>query len=270
VDVEEIARAAVESDLLGDSDWTSFEPGEARAVAMDVNDDVAAVFVLRRWRDGNWDVDVVRLLREGDEWIGIGSGGATMGDLPPIPVISDEGDLGPTFTGLSGLDGDVLLTAAGFVHGPVSEVELRWSGGTRRASLEPGERVFVIAVRADEDEDLDAIDLLALSAGGEVLMSSEARSAEASAPGLTVAEALQLPRGSAVSVHGVLLALRDQPALLCDQLDYNPPRPRGAAIRLDSDAPFPLTEFGDGWASPLTLVASGVIVDGVLTPGPND
>lgn len=267
MDVYDIALAAITRDAPPEVTWSSFAPGEAHAVAIDVNVDIAAVLVVRRYRNDDWSVDVVRLLRQGADWVDVGAGGSTLSNWPPRSA--DEPDIGPTFTGWSALDDDGVLSAAGLVHGPVERVEPCWSGGVRSVLVGPT-RAFVLAVRSDED-DFDQLELRGLSADGHALVNTrEQREAARSARWLTISDALRQPAGTEVTVEATLLVLPGQPVILCDDVDSNPPRPKGASVRLDvdTDVPIPPTEFGDGWVSPLTAQVTGVIIDGVLTPLP--
>lgn len=101
-----------------------------------------------------------------------------------------------------------------------------------------------------------------------MIESTAARKAErdAALPGVTVREALVLPDGSMVTVRGVLLALPGEPPMLCEDVEHGPPpRCRGQGLRLNTARPLPPTVVGDGFASMLMMVVSGVVRDGVLT-----
>jgi hypothetical protein len=127
----------------------------------------------------------------------------------------------------------------------------------------------VVALRVEDEDWDDDVDIRALDATGAVVDSTAAWHAEreASVPGVTVAEALALPDGSAVTVHGTLLALAGQTPLLCDGVDPGPrPKCRGVGLQLVTDAPLPPTEFGDGFFSAITVVATGIVSAGSLTP----
>ena len=264
VALEALARAS--ADVVS---RYSFAPGEAKALAVDSHDGVAAVLVVRRRRDDAWIVDVVRLAEEGGGWIDLGSGGGTWGDLPLDRDPFAPPSLGPISTGWSVVGDDGLVTAGGFVIGAVDSVELAAGDRTRRVAVRPDSAAFVIAVGASDDQDMDAIDVRAIDRNGAVVDSSAAWRAEreAAEPGISVADALALPNGSTATVRGVLLVLPGQAPLLCDDIaDGPPPECRGAALRMNTSAPLPPSAVEEGSFSTFMLVVSGVIQDGVLTP----
>ena len=85
----EVEAVALEALARGSADVVSrysFAPGEAKALAVDSHDGVAAVLVVRRRRDDAWIVDVVRLAEDGGGWIDLGSEGG-LGVICPSTAI---------------------------------------------------------------------------------------------------------------------------------------------------------------------------------------
>lgn len=267
--VEAVALEALVRGRVDVAVRSSFAPSEAKALAIDAHDGVAAVLVVRRRRDDAWIVDVVRFAEEGGTWMDLGSGGGTWGDLPLDRDQEAEPSLGPISTGWSMGDAGGLVTVGGFVIGDVDSVELAVGDQTRQVAVRPDSPAFVIALGASDDQDMDAIDVRALDRNGAVVDSSAIWRAEreAAQPGISVAEALALPNGSTATVRGVLLALPGQAPLLCDDLAAGPPpQCRGAALRINTSAPLPPSAVEEGSFSTVMLVVSGVIQDGALTP----
>lgn len=144
--------------------------------------------------------------------------------------------------------------------GPVSS---GWSAGPDDGVATAGG--FVVTVKAPDTDQLDRMDVRALDTDGSIIDSSAAWEAErqASQPGVTVAEALAAPEGTAVIVRGILLALPGEAPLFCDDIDRGPPpRCRGSSLQVDSPAPLPLTKVKDGAISLVTVVMTGVISAG--------
>ncbi|MEW6154672.1 MAG: hypothetical protein AB1673_11880 [Actinomycetota bacterium] len=269
MNVEALALEALTRGSVDVVTRSSFAPGEAKALAIDAHDGTAAVLVVRRRRDDAWIVDVVRFVNEAGTWTDLGSGGGTWGELPLDRDPSERPSLGPISFGWSLVRDEGLVTAGGFVSGAVHSVEIVVGDQTRRVALRPDSAAFVIAAKAADDHDVDAIDVRALDRNGDVVDSSAARRAErdAALPGITVAQALELPNGSRATVRGVLLALPGQAPLLCDDIDAGPPPEcSGAALRLNTSDPMPPTAVEDGSFSTFMMVVSGVIQDGLLTP----
>ncbi len=269
VEVEAVALEALVRGSVDVIRRSSFAQSEAKALAIDAHDGVAAVLVVRRRRDDAWIVDVVRFVDENGAWTDRGSGGGTFGDLP-LDREPGAPSLGPISTGWSIVDEDSgLVTAGGFVTGDVDSVELAAGDRKRRVVVTHDSPAFVIALVASDDQDMDAIDVRALDRNGAVVDSSASWRAEreAAQPGMSVAEALALPNGSTATVRGLLLALPGGTPLLCDDIAHGPPpESRGAALRIDTDAALPPTSVEDGSFSAFMVVVSGVIQDGVLTP----
>jgi hypothetical protein len=268
VEVEAVALRALTRGSVDIVTRSSFAPGEAKAVAIDAHDGVAAVLVVRRRRDDAWIVDVVRFVNEDGTWTDVGSGGGTWGDLPLDRDPGAVPSLGPISTGWCVVGDHGLVTAGGFVSGAVDSVELVVGDQARSVAVPPDSPAFVIAAKAEGNHDIEAIDVRALDRNGDVVDSSAAWRAEreAALPGITVAQALALPNGSRATVRGVLLALPGQAPLLCDDIDAGPPPEcRGAALRLNTTDPMP-TAVEEGSFDTVMMVVSGVIHDGLLTP----
>ena len=159
------------------------------------------------------------------------------------------------------------MTVGGFVIGAVTTVEVVLGDRRRHVTVGPGSSVFVVALPGGGDDHVEAIDVRALDASGTVIDSTAEREAErrAALPGITVAEALALPSGSEVVVRGLLLALPGEGPMLCDDVGGDPPRCRGATLRLDLDAAPPPTIVEDGGLSTIMCVVTGVVRDGVLS-----
>src|SRR5262249_11891316 len=122
--VEDVAHEALVRGTVEPVSRSSFAPGEARALAIDSHDDVAAVLVVRRRRDDAWIVDVVSFLRADGRWRDVGLGGGTYGDLPFEYDEDAHPRLGPYGSAWAPGDDDGIVTAGGFVVGPVAAVEL--------------------------------------------------------------------------------------------------------------------------------------------------
>ncbi|MEW6153631.1 MAG: hypothetical protein AB1673_06535 [Actinomycetota bacterium] len=248
---------------------SSFAPSEAKALALDAHDSVAAVLVVRRRRDDAWIVDVVTFVEEDGTWTDVGSGGGTWGDLPLDRDPRAAPSLGPVSIGWSVVGDDGLVTVGGLVIGAVDSVEVAVGDQTRRVAIRPDSAGFVVAIAAPDDQDMEAIDVRAIDRNGAVVHSSAAWRVEreVARPGVSVADALRLPNGTTATVRGVLLAVPGQGPLLCDDVDPGPPpRCRGAALQLDTTAPLPPTTMEGGAISAFMVVVSGVVHDGVLTP----
>ncbi len=112
VEVEAVALEALVRGSVDVGVRSSFARGEAKAVAVDAHDGVAAVLVVRRRRDDAWIVDVVTFAEEGGGWIDLGSGGGTWGDLPLDRDQEAEPSLGPISTGWSVVGDEGLVTVA--------------------------------------------------------------------------------------------------------------------------------------------------------------
>lgn len=266
--MEEIARHAVTDGTVHTAARAAFAPGEAKAVALDTHDGMAAVLVIRRRLDAQWTVDVVRFIDVAGEWTSLGSGGGTYGNLPIDHDPTAAPSLGPLTTSWSTLDERGLVAVGGFVIGAVDAVELEVGDLSRRVAVTARSSAFVVVVQAGEDDDLDAIDVRAIDTSGAVIESTAALRAQRRArqPGISVAEALALPDGTEVMVRGILLALPGQPPMLCDDLEEGVSlRCRGRGIRLDLDAPVPTTRVEGGGLSTVMMMVSGVVRDGVLT-----
>lgn len=269
MEVEAVAREALARGSVEAAIRSTFAPSEAKALAIDAHDGVAAVLAVRRRRDDAWIVDVVRFVDEDGVWIDLGSGGGTWGDLPVDWDAATTPSLGPNVTGWSSLGDEGLVTAGGFVIGAVDAVEVVVGDRTRRVAITAGSSAFVVAVAVEDDRHWEEVDVRALDQNGAVIDSTAAwgREREAAQPGITVAQALALPDGSSAIVRGVLLALPGEPPMLCDDIDDGPPpRCRGARLRIDTGASFPPTVVEDGAVSTVMLVVSGVVRGGVLTP----
>lgn len=138
--------------------------------------------------------------------------------------------MGPVSSGWSAGPDDGVATAGGFVTGPVALVELAVGDRVRQVAIRPGSAAFVVTVKAPDTDQLDRMDVRALDTDGSIIGSSAAWEAErqASQPGVTVAEALAAPEGTAVIVRGILLALPGEAPLLCDTSTAAPRRVAGA------------------------------------------
>jgi len=269
VHVEEIALEALTRGIVQAAVRTEFALGEAKALAIDAHDGVAAVLVIRRRRDDAWIVDVARFVDQAGLWESIGSGGGTYGDLLIDHDSNVPPSLGPIVTGWSLPEDRGLAAIGGFVVGATYAVEVAVGDRIRRVPVTPGSSAFVVAVPVRDEDELDAIDVRGIDRSGAVIDSTAARKEErrTAQPGITVAEALALADGSVATVRGVLLALPGEPPMLCDDVDHGPPpRCRGPRIRLDIDAPLPPTMVEEGSVSLLMMMVSGVVRDGVLTP----
>ncbi len=174
VEVGAVALRALTRGSVDVATRSSFAPGEAKAVAIDAHDGVAAVLVVRRRRDDAWIVDVVRFVDEDGTWTDLGSGGGTCGDLPLDRDPGAVPSLGPISTGWSVVGDQGLVTAGGFVSGDVDSVELVVGDQARIVAVRPDSPAFVIAAKAEEDHDIDAIDVRALDRNGGVVDSSAA------------------------------------------------------------------------------------------------
>lgn len=269
MDVEEVARHALTHGTVDTAGRSAFAPGEAKALALDTHDGIAAVLVIRRRRDDRWIVDIAKFVDEAAGWTSLGSGGGTYGNLPIDHDRTAAPSLGPVTTSWSMLDERGLVAVGGFVIGAVDAVELVLGGLSRRVTLTPGSSAFVVAIETGEDDDFDALDVRAVDVRGVVVDSTAALRAErrASQPGITVAEALALPDGTEVMVRGILLALPGQSPMLCDDLEQGASlRCRGRGLRLDLGGPVPPTNVEGGGLSTVMLMVSGVVREGVLTP----
>lgn len=102
-----------------------------------------------------------------------------------------------------------MVTASGFFSGAVDSVELVMGDQTRRGAVMRDSAAFVIAVEADDDQEMDSIDVRALDRSGAVVdcFSAWRAEREAAQPGKSVAQALALPNGTTATIRGVLLAL---------------------------------------------------------------
>jgi hypothetical protein len=265
VHVEAIAFEALTSGRAEQASRSDFAPGEAKALAIDFHDDVAAVLVVRRRRDDAWIIDVVPFMHDGDTWTDLGSGGGTCGDLPIDPDLDAEPALGPFTSGCSVSAEDGIAYAGGFVIGRIAAVEFECADRMRRVPITDGSGAFVVVVGA-RDDDL-AYDVRALDAAGNVVESTrdQERERQATEPGVSVSEAISLSDGTVTMVRGVLINLPGEPPVLCDEVDHGErPRPRGPHLRIESDREFPQTKVFDGGTSLVMIVISGVVSGGVL------
>lgn len=272
---EDVALRALLSGV-GPTTRDDFQPGEARALAIDILGDDAAVFVVRLQRDGYWITDIVRFVAVDGAWTDNGSGGGTYGDLPFELDMTAPPEIALLTSGTCGSDDRALAYAGGFLIGPVDEVELVTSLAARRVPLGINRQAFVILAPAAIEQTRtrhrfrrpNGPDVRAYAGGVLVDDSAEwhRERDEALAGVLTVEQALAAPSDTTVTVRGVLLQLENEPAMLCDDVDVDvtPPRPFGPAIQLPGPAGAPSWTPDSAGLSLLKTVATGVIRDGVL------
>jgi hypothetical protein len=126
---------------------SDFEDGRARAVAVDVADDVAGVLVIQHFVDGDWDLDVATCIRVAGEWTDAGSGGATTRELPLDWDLSAPAARGPGITTWWRDDDRAFVIVGGLVIGDVAEMELVTDLGARRISIRPYVPGYVIVAQ---------------------------------------------------------------------------------------------------------------------------
>ena len=278
MDPEEAARAAIEDGQLLEHRGNT-EPDTSMAVAVDVQSDVAAAYVVTQVRGVEWQTDVITFARVGAAWEWRAEGGSGCGDLP-LERSSEDGfeGLGPVDTSMTS-DGDIqFVTVGGFSTASVAAIELSVRETTRRVPPNALTGAFVVAVTlpAEPEVDPDEIDVRAIDATGSVVDSTAAWRAERDVgmpDTITVAEAHRLPNGSSVTIRAQLLVLPDKPVRLCDRIDTasEPPEPSGPSLVVQglspADLPLSSTQPGSGVGVSI-VVMSGTVESGVIRPGP--